>query len=239
MKKRLLPLLNILICAVFVSVAAVTARFLPVFKPSEVAEPDCADYNHDWAFFLINSENPLSEDYEPELERIRGADGRFYVDARCAAYAAEMLEAAELDGINLRVVSAFRTRQVQYENFNNYVERLIRERNYSMSKAVEVTSMHIAPPGASEHNAGLAIDIISEDWFIYNDDYTRDFDQTPEFRWLSENSWRFGFILRYPDGKEDITGFIYEPWHYRFIGHEKAELIFNSGLTLEEFIEQY
>ena len=232
-KRRLFPLLSIAVCAVLVLSAAVIAQFIPASKQSRDAEPEDM---YDWAFFLINGEHLLPEGYTPELGNVTGD---FYLDVRCAVYAVEMLEAALRDGIELRVVSAYRSWERQNENFDKYVRRLMREKNYSQERAVAVTATQIARPGASEHNAGLALDIISMDWFIHNDDYTRDFDQTPEFAWLSGNSWRFGFILRYPDGKEDITGFIYEPWHYRFVGHDKAEQIYYSGLTLEEFMQEY
>jgi D-alanyl-D-alanine carboxypeptidase len=230
--RKLLPLLNILICAVFILITVIMVQFLPAVKET-AADPPIENI-HNWALFIVNGDNPLCEDYLPELAVVTE---NFYLDIRCAFYAAEMLEAAESDGIELRVVSAFRTWETQNRNFYNYVERLMRENDYSMEQAIAVTSTQIARPGESEHNAGVAIDIISKDWFIYNNDYTRDFDKTPEFRWLYENSWRFGFILRYPDGKEDITGFIYEPWHYRFVGQEAAELIFETGLTLEEYLE--
>jgi D-alanyl-D-alanine carboxypeptidase len=200
-------------------------------------EPNIRSY---WAFFLINAENLLPADYEPELAPIAFSDHRdFYLDKRAAPFAIEMLSAAEADGINLVVSGAYRTRQHQLENFNNYVERMIREHGMSEEEAIVLTSTQIALPGASEHNAGLAVDILSYDWFEYNTDVTEEFERTPEFRWLAANSWKFGFILRYPKGKEDITGIIYEPWHFRYVGVDIAEQIFNSGLTLEEYIYLY
>ncbi|MDR2558798.1 MAG: M15 family metallopeptidase [Oscillospiraceae bacterium] len=193
-----------------------------------------------WAYSLINDDNPLPADYLPELEVIDFTNSReFYLDSRAAPYATAMLAAAESDGVALRVVSAFRSQQRQLENFNNYVERLINEHGISVEEATILTASQIAQPGASEHNAGVAVDILNADWFLYNNDVTEEFERTPEFRWLAENSWKYGFILRYPQGKEEVTGFIYEPWHFRYVGIDVAEQIKNSGLTLEEYIDLY
>lgn len=239
-QKRLL-LVNIcvlLICAAAVSLAALFA-YVPDFDAPEapVTSENIRSY---WAFFLINDSNPLPADYTPELEVIDFSGSReFYLDARAAPSAIKLLNAAESDGVALRVVSAYRSRQRQLENFNNYVERLVQEHGMDESEAITFTSAQIAQPGASEHNAGLAVDILSTDWFLHNNDVTDEFEKTPEFRWLAENSWKYGFILRYPKGKEDVTGFIYEPWHFRYVGIDIAEQIMNTGLTLEEYIGLY
>jgi D-alanyl-D-alanine carboxypeptidase len=243
MSQKRLFLINILAClivAVTVSLTAIFAR-VPDLEDDPVAPlPDEPHMHSYWAFFLINDQNPLPADYEPELEVIDFTNSQeFYLDARAAPSAIEMLAAAESDNVRLRVVSAYRSRQRQVENFNNYVERLVREQGISEEEAIIITSSQIAQPGASEHNAGLALDILSEDWFRHNDDVTEDFDKTPEFRWLAANSWKYGFILRYPRNKEEVTGFIYEPWHFRYVGVDVAEQIFNSGLTLEEYVEMY
>ncbi|MCL2078020.1 MAG: M15 family metallopeptidase [Oscillospiraceae bacterium] len=247
MNRKLLCAVNITLCLIFVLALSITAALSSDFDESAgtVSQSAAEDLNHDWAFFLINNKNPLPEDYEPELMVIEFPDdesdfgrGNFELDARCVGYANEMLKAAKLDGVRLSVVSAYRSRQRQDETFRSYVDRLMRE-NYSQSEAVIYTASQIALPGASEHNAGLALDILSEDWFLYNNDVTDSFDQTPEFKWLEKNSWKYGFILRYPKGMEEITGFIYEPWHFRFVGIDRAEQIYNSGFTLEEYIERY
>ncbi|MCL2018165.1 MAG: M15 family metallopeptidase [Oscillospiraceae bacterium] len=237
-QKRLL-ILNISICLIFVIAVSLAAVFL---RSSETSREPVAPVDEDevieddsWAFFLINEQNPLPADYEPELSRITGD---FYLDARCAIYAVQMLEAAAREGVVLHVVSAYRSLQRQADNFDNYVERLMSE-GMSEIEAVTFTASQIAAPGASEHNAGLALDILSEDWFVYNNDITEDFEKTPEFRWLAVNSWKHGFILRYPKGTEDITGISYEPWHFRYVGIDIAEQIYNSGLTLEEYTELY
>ena len=240
MSQKVIALINSIMCLLFVIVVWLASSLAPetgdiTGAPSLSTGSVEEELKEKWAYFLINNENPLPEDYEPELKTVGGS---FSLDNRCAGYAAEMLKSAELDGIRLCVVSAYRSRQKQGENFDNYVERLIKE-NYSEDEAAAITASQIALPGASEHNAGLALDILSADWFMTHDDITDDFDRTPEFAWLSKNSWKFGFILRYPKHGGDITGFVYEPWHFRYIGQEKAGQIYNSGLILEEYMDIY
>jgi len=233
LKKMLLyNLFAVLIFAVSVSLTVVFSR-PPEIPQAPATIQEASDES--WAFFLINEKNPLPENYEPELMLVTED---FFLDARCAEYARNMLTAAENDGVILNVVSAYRSRQRQSENFDNYVARLMYE-GMSEADAILFTAAQIAKPGASEHNAGLALDILSTDWFDYNNDITDEFDRTPEFRWLAANSWKYGFILRYPKGKEEITGIIYEPWHFRYVGIDVAEQIFNSGFTLDEYIELY
>jgi D-alanyl-D-alanine carboxypeptidase len=183
-----------------------------------------------WALRLINAWNPLSAGYVPELALIgthNGENREF--DARAAGYVSQILLAARNDGVNLRLTSAYRSIVRQEENFIGWYNRLINQ-GYSPERAFELTAMEIAVPGTSEHNAGLAID------FNYTIDTEHLFDQTAEFLWLNTHAYKYGFILRYPEGKAHITGINYEPWHWRFVGVENAARIYKSGLTLEEFI---
>ena len=90
-----------------------------------------------------------------------------------------------------------------------------------------------ARPGSSEHQSGLCVDFVTDEY----PKFTEEFERSEEFMWLSANAYKFGFILRYPKEKEDITGYSYEPWHYRFVGREAATEIYNSGISLEEYLE--
>ena len=92
----------------------------------------------------------------------------------------------------------------------------------------------VAPPGTSEHETGLALDITAQSYPVLEQDQ----EDTPEQQWLMENAWRFGFILRYPQGKTEITGICYEPWHYRYVGREAAKEIQEKGLCLEEYLAE-
>lgn len=179
--------------------------------------------DNEWAFFLINVNNPLPSGYVPELGDIGGG---FKVDKRCAEYALSMFKAAAGDGLTLNIASAYRSVDRQKSNFRNSYDDLL-SKGYSREDAYAVTASNIAPPYASEHNAGLAIDLGFVD---------ESFENTAEYRWLIDNSYKFGFIMRYPKEKSDITGIIYEPWHFRFVGLYHAKEIYGSGLCLEEYM---
>lgn len=185
-----------------------------------------------WAYFLVNKTHYLPGDFTVNLSAVQG---EYAMDARAAPYAREMIAAAKADGIDLVIISAYRSLERQRTNFADYVNKLV-ARGYSHAAAVSMTSRVIAPPGASEHNAALALDIVNPGYFINHTEVTYDFDETAAFRWLSANAHIYGFIMRYAADKTEITGFIYEPWHYRFVGKYYAEKIYRSGLCLEEFI---
>ena len=101
----------------------------------------------------------------------------------------------------------------------------------------EEAAKWVAIPGTSEHNTGLATDIVSSDWYTYNSDLEQSFEETDTFKWLYEHCADYGFILRFPKGKESVTGIVYEPWHYRYVGKDVAKYIMENDLTLEEFWE--
>ncbi|MBR5091351.1 MAG: M15 family metallopeptidase [Ruminiclostridium sp.] len=184
-----------------------------------------------WAYYLINAENPLDESFTVGLDYVQGS---FMLDERCAGYAKQMIADAQADGVTLTVVSAYRSVQKQQENLESYTERLIRE-GHTRSEARKLAEKEIMLPYTSEHNAGLALDILTPDWWETHDDITDDFENTEQFRWLSENAHKYGFIMRYPKEYENVTGIIYEPWHYRFVGVYYAEKIRESGLPFEYF----
>ncbi len=129
----------------------------------------------------------------------------------------EMIAAAKKDGIKLWMTSGYRSYYDQQYIYNGYVKR----------DGQEKADTYSARPGHSEHQTGLAYDL---------NDLDHDFGDTPEGQWVAENCHKYGFILRYPKGKEEITGYMYEPWHIRYLGVEKATEVYESGLCLEEFL---
>ncbi|MCD7822709.1 MAG: D-alanyl-D-alanine carboxypeptidase family protein [Oscillospiraceae bacterium] len=178
---------------------------------------------------LVNKTHLLPDDYKIETDYVQGS---YEMEKTAAYYCKLMIEAAAADGINLKVLSAYRTVNYQQKLFDRNVESRMAD-GMTYEEAVADTAINIAPAGGSEHNAGLAVDIITEnDW----DTYTG-FEDTEEFAWLQEHAAEYGFIMRYASGKEDITGFIYEPWHYRFVGVKYAADIQASGLCLEEYLD--
>lgn len=200
-----------------------------------VKEVGLLDTNADWAFFLIDQEHMLDENYTPRLAPVYRD---MQLDIRAAKYAVEMLDAAKKDCVYLVVTSAYRSPEKQRKNIEEYISKLLHE-GRTEEEAIAYTYTQIAPPGASEHGAGLAMDITTERWFETHTELTEEFDETEEFAWLEQNAYKYGFIMRYHKNKEAVQGGIaYEPWHYRFIGN-KAKDVWESGLTLEEYMIYY
>ena len=186
-----------------------------------------------WAYFIVNRTNYIPQGYEQNLslEGVWSNGRNYYFDSRIADFAQCMINDAERDGVTLLVCSAYRTHSSQTANFENQVKAYASAK-YSFADAYTYTSRYIAIPGTSEHQTGLAVDFITPG-YMYLDD---GFENTAAYKWLSENSYKYGFILRYPSSKAAETGINYEPWHFRFIGFEYAEDIYNSGLCLEEYM---
>ncbi len=181
----------------------------------------------DWKMILVNRDYILPDDYEPELAPcITDDSDSAKLDYRVAPHYNEMYLAALEDGIELTPVSGYRSVERQKNNFERKINTYIDD-GYSKTEATQMAATIILPPGTSEHNAGLAMDICS----LYES-----FENTEEFEWLSENAADYGFILRYPEDKQDITKIIYEPWHWRYVGVDTAKEMKASGLCLEEYL---
>ncbi|MDF2567391.1 MAG: hypothetical protein K0R90_847 [Oscillospiraceae bacterium] len=187
----------------------------------------------DWALFLVNNYNKLPDNYSVPLANVT-PDRQFHKKA--VDDFKQMLEGAKTAGYNLYIVSTYRSVAYQKNLYQRNVNSLVSQ-GKTQKEAEKETSVNIAQPGKSEHNTGLATDIVSGDWFTKHTDLTQDFEDTPEFQWLYENSPKYGFILRYPKNKQDITEITYEPWHYRYVGKKYAQKIKDSGLTLEEYMK--
>lgn len=181
----------------------------------------------DWKMLLVNRDYILPDGYEVELApSITDDPNSMKLDYRVAPHYNEMYLAALEDGIELTPVSGYRSVERQERNFKNKIQKYIDE-GYSKTEATQMAATIILPPGTSEHNAGLAMDICS----LY-----QSFENTDEFAWLSENAADYGFILRYPEDKQDITKIIYEPWHWRYVGIEAAKEMKASGQCFEEYL---
>ena len=176
-------------------------------------------------FILINRENKLAEDYIPS--NLKKCEAKFldYVQDNNLENAAadavkKMFAEAAKDGISLVGVSGYRSYGVQKELYDTRMKQSGKER----------TRAYTAEPGASEHQSGLAIDILCDEYSTLDEG----FENTDAFRWLNENCYKYGFILRYLKGKEDITGYNYEPWHFRYVGEDVASYIYKNNLILED-----
>ena len=183
---------------------------------------------------LVNPWNSIPYDYAPDLvalDRSHGVEGS-RVDRSCYDALIAMINDCNKECPQAMVVSSYRTHEMQTANFNRKVQFYVNQ-GYSQEDAEREAAKVIAIPGTSEHQLGLAVDIIdTRDWSL--EEWQEDL---PAQQWLMENCWRYGFILRYPKDKIDVTGIIYEPWHYRFVGYELAAELHELGLTLEEYIQ--
>lgn len=183
-----------------------------------------------WSLALINEVHPLDKEYRPELAEI--VDGKF-VDARILDELSEMLEDAVGEGLSMYICSAYRDYEEQRQVFNTTMVEWINQ-GKSPLEAYEETKISVAVPGTSEHATGLALDIASTQYGELDEKQA----ETAEAKWLAENCWKYGFILRYPPEKSAVTGIIFEPWHYRYVGKDVAKEIKEKDITLEEYLSQ-
>lgn len=160
---------------------------------------------------LVNKQVAIDQNYNQGEDKI----ARMHLD--------QMLEDARKQGLDIVYRSGFRSYQEQVKLYNSYVQR----------DGEAAAQKYSAPPGYSEHQTGLAFDVGSNH---SNTDFTTDFGQTKEGQWLAQHAHEYGFILRYPKGKEAITGYQYEPWHFRYVGKSLATKIYNQHTTLEEYL---
>lgn len=188
---------------------------------SATGSEDLASEDADWNLTLVNRWNPLPENYDIDLVEVPGGEK---VDKRIYEPLMEMLEAAKEGNWNQLpvVVSGYRTQEKQQELYDEKIAEY-RKQGYSKDEAVKQAEQWVAVPGCSEHQLGIAVDINGATYDLYF--------------WLQENSYKYGFIFRYPGGKTNITGTAEEVWHYRYVGVEAAAEIYKQGLCLEEYLE--
>ncbi len=209
---------------------------VPAESRPEKQEEEYEFSRDDWRLILINKQHSIPEGYEAAvpLGKISTMKGVMSCDERIIDDLLAMIQAAKDDGVTLVICSPYRDLKKQKKLFNRKINKYM-GRGLSYMEAYQLASRVVTVPNASEHQIGLALDIVT-------DTFTRlveDFEDTEAGKWLAENSCRFGFILRYPKDKVDITGIKYEPWHFRYVGVEAATVITEQGITLEEFWEEY
>ena len=180
----------------------------------------------DWQLLLVNSWNPIPEGYKPELTELwngESVDSRIYPDLQA------MFDDARAAGLEPYVTSGYRTDQVQQSLMDEEIADYTAQ-GYSEEEARSIAEQWVAAPGTSEHQIGLAVDISMEN--------TGTRGASDVWKWLMDHSYKYGFILRYPEDKTDITGISYEPWHYRYVGKEAAKEIYRRGVCLEEYLNK-
>ena len=179
----------------------------------------------EWNLIVVNRWNELPEDYDVELTEL--SNGQM-VDSRIYPYLQEMFDAARTEGVYPVVREGYRTAEGQQEILDDKIQNYINQ-GYSQVKAERTAKEWVALPGTCEHQLGIAVDINADKSKSSNDDV---------YTWLVANAHNYGFILRYPQGKQEITGTSYEPWHYRYVGVDAAREIYERGICLEEYFEQ-
>lgn len=189
--------------------------------------PQITDVTADLSRFIVNSDFALPADYNPTLAEAVPGSG-VYLDYRVAPYYQQMYNAALAEGITLTPISGYRSYSRQEKNFEDRIKENM-DAGMDKTEATKAAATVIMLPGSSEHNAGLAMDICS---------LAQSFENYAEFEWLDQHAAEYGFILRYPkdEKSKEITGVIYEPWHYRYVGVEAAKEIKERGITLEEYL---
>ena len=178
---------------------------------------------------LVNFENTIPKDWKVDLVQLNNGQS---VDRRIYDDLIAMLQAAKSEGLNPLICSSYRTNEKQEQLYQNKVSEYLSQ-GYSKVEASDKAAFWVARPGTSEHQLGLAVDIVS----TKNQRLDRSQENTVEQRWLIQNSWKYGFVLRYPTNKNSITGVGYEPWHYRYVGKEHAKKINELGVCLEEYVK--
>lgn len=194
-----------------------------VMNPEKVEIP--------WYLTLVNGDHPMDQDYDLKLAELKP---NYSVDERIAEAAQKMLADAKAAGMKIVICSAYRSVERQKQVFNDSVKDRLNQ-GMTYWEAFSDTRLSVAEPGTSEHAMGLALDLISNQYTELDGRQ----EDTKEAKWLAENCHKYGFILRYPPSKTDITGIIYEPWHYRYVGVKDATKIMELGITLEEYLEEY
>ncbi len=181
----------------------------------------------EWETICLNTNYRVTEVVDEVIQLSYVAGSQEQMDYRAAEWYNNMYNAAAAEGIYLTPCSGYRSYKTQERLYNEFYNEYIAN-GYSSEEAHKLTSARRMPPGSSEHNIGICMDIILADSSAH-------FENTREYAWLQENAQNYGFILRYPEDKVDITGVKFEPWHWRYVG-VKSRAIKASGLCLEEYL---
>ena len=188
------------------------------------------EQQEDWKLVLVNKWNELEAGYDPDLKEVSSGHR---VDARIVDSLRNMIRGAKQAGYAIYILSSYRDMEKQIDLYDDEVDKWIWN-GYSKEAAEEKAGTVVAFPGTSEHHLGLAVDLVSSEHIRLD----QDAEKTKGYQWLVKHCHEYGFILRYPNNKSDITGIIYEPWHFRYVGEEAATEIMEKGITLEEYLSE-
>ena len=232
-RKKILTRCGVLLTAVLVLAPTALAAeaeipYIPQTVPAAQLAPADQRGQEDWQLLLVNPWHTVPEGYEIQLATLSNG---LQVDERIYDDLDDMLTDCREAGLSPIVCSAYRTEATQTRLYRNKVAR-VRASGVPEDQVEAEAARWVAKPGTSEHQTGLALDIVAASYQILDERQ----EDTAEQKWLMENSWKYGFILRYPSEKSDITGIGYEPWHYRYVGKAAAADIYRTGVCLEEYL---
>lgn len=226
------PVVSLLLLAILIAFAAFRLHQLNIPSPpaafgfeSGVSPAPAETDAPEWYLTLVNRWNPISAQVQSEIELTVLSNGKS-VDSRIYPALQKMFDDMRAQGIYPIVASGYRTQEEQQQIYDEKMEEYIAQ-GYSKAQAKDLTEQWVAPPGTSEHQLGLGIDINADGIHSYGYEV---------YDWLRDNAHTYGFINRYPQDKTDITGISNEPWHYRYVGVEAATEIYNRGICLEEYL---
>ncbi|MBO0460394.1 M15 family metallopeptidase [Enterococcus sp. DIV1298c] len=193
----------------------------------------------DWSLVLVGPDHKLETEID-EANQLVALDNGYLVDKRIKTDYEALAKAAETAGFPLVMVSAYRSVATQQQVFSQNVQQVMSSQGVTEEEATNITKKTMTEPGYSEHHTGLAVDVVDETWYNNYPSTVLDekYGEEPGAKWLAENAPKYGFIIRYPKGRQDITKITYEPWHLRYVGKESAEYIAANDLTMEEYLDQ-
>ncbi|QOX61879.1 M15 family metallopeptidase [Anoxybacterium hadale] len=197
--------------------------------PIQSAKTPKTENTDAWNLVLVNKTHPIKENNPIQLVQLKNGQA---IDERAYPELQAMMDDARAAGLSPYICSSYRTNEKQTTLYNNQVNQY-RKRGYSEADAAAEAGKWVAIPGTSEHQIGLAVDIVAKSYQVLD----KKQESTAEQRWLMENCHKYGFILRYPSEKSEITGIGYEPWHYRYVGKDAAAAIMKEGKCLEEYLD--
>lgn len=184
----------------------------------------------DWKLLLVNYQNKINSDTKIDVVQLKNGQA---IDKRCYEELQQMMDDCRDEGLDPIICSSYRSHRKQKILYEQKIYDLLNE-GYSQTKAKNEAATVVAIPGTSEHEIGLAVDIVDDNYQMLENEQ----ENTPVQKWLMKNCWKYGFILRYPENKKKITGVIYEPWHYRYVGKTAAKEIMSKGICLEEYLDE-
>ena len=212
-----LKILSIALGAVLFAMVWISMEYMAAVKESDISLG--------WNQILVNREHLIPKDYKVELTELSNGEK---VDSRIYPELQEMFNDARAAGLDMFVADGYRTETEQQDLLDDKIQDYKNE-GHSGQEAKKLAKQWVSIPGTSEHQLGISVDINAET-LVSSDEAV--------YAWLAENSYKYGFINRYPADKTEITGTIYEPWHYRYVGKQAAMEIYSQNLCLEEYVEQ-